>query len=80
MTLKADKFAKDQLRAMRVICKHSRLIASYLSGILRSFCQVDVTSVEPQTYYEFINFYLILLLVSLDLGHSGSAIIEFLQI
>ncbi|MGI5850680.1 MAG: flagellar motor switch protein FliM [Clostridiales bacterium] len=51
-----DKFAKDQLRTMQVIYEnYSRLIASYLSGILRSFCQVDVTSVEPQTYYEFIN-------------------------
>ena len=51
-----DKFAKDHLRTMQVIYEnYSRLIASYLSGILRTFCQVDVTSVEPQTYYEFIN-------------------------
>ena len=51
-----DKFAKDQLRTMQVIYEnYSRLIASYLSGILRTFCQVDVTSAEPQTYYEFIN-------------------------
>lgn len=51
-----DKFAKDQLRTMQVIHEnYSRLIASYFSGILRSFCQVEVISVEPQTYYEFIN-------------------------
>lgn len=51
-----NKFAKDQLRTMQVIYEnYSRLMASYLSGILRSFCQVEVISVEPQTYYEFIN-------------------------
>jgi flagellar motor switch protein FliM len=50
------KFAKDQLRTMEVIYEnYSRLMASYLSGVLRSFCQVEVISVEPQTYYEFIN-------------------------
>lgn len=51
-----NKFAKDQLRTMQVIYEnYSRLMASYLSGVLRSFCQVEVISVEPQTYYEFIN-------------------------
>lgn len=51
-----NKFSKDQLRTMQVIYEnYSRLMASYLSGILRSFCQADVISVEPQTYYEFIN-------------------------
>lgn len=51
-----NKFAKDQLRTMQVIYEnYSRLMASHLSGVLRSFCQVEVISVEPQTYYEFIN-------------------------
>ena len=51
-----NKFAKDQLRTMQVIYEiYSRLMASYLSGILRTFCQAEVISVEPQTYYEFIN-------------------------
>lgn len=51
-----NKFAKDQLRTMQVIYEiYSRLMASYLSGILRAFCQAEVISVEPQTYYEFIN-------------------------
>lgn len=51
-----DKFAKDQLRTMQVIYEnYSRLMASYLSGVLRSYCEVEVISVEPQTYYEFIN-------------------------
>lgn len=51
-----NKFAKDQLRTMEVIYEYySRLVSSYLSGILRTFCQAEVISVEPQTYYEFIN-------------------------
>lgn len=50
------KFAKDQLRTLQVIYEnYSRLMASHLSGVLRSFCQAEVISVEPQTYYEFIN-------------------------
>lgn len=51
-----NKFAKDQLRTLQIIYENfSRLITSHLSGILRVYCQVDVVSVEPQTYYEFTN-------------------------
>lgn len=51
-----NKFAKDQLRTLQIIYENfSRLMSSYLSGMLRTYCQVDVVSVEPQTYYEFIN-------------------------
>lgn len=51
-----NKFAKDQLRTLQIIYENfSRLMASYLSGVLRTYCQVDLVSVEPQTYYEFIN-------------------------
>lgn len=50
------KFSQDQLRTMQVIYdSYSRLMASHLSGVLRSFCQATVVSVEPQAYYEFIN-------------------------
>lgn len=51
-----NKFAKDQLRTLQIIYENfSRLMSSYLSGVLRTYCQIDVVSVEPQTYYEFIN-------------------------
>ncbi len=51
-----NRFAKEQMRTLKEIYDNfSRLLASHLSGILRTFCQVDVISVEEQTYYEFNN-------------------------
>lgn len=51
-----NKFAKDQLRTLQIIHENfSRLMTSYFSGVLRTYCQIDVVSVEPQTYYEFNN-------------------------
>ncbi|NLX71160.1 MAG: flagellar motor switch protein FliM [Clostridiales bacterium] len=50
------KFAKDQLRTLQVIHENmARLLGSYFSGVLRVYCQVELVSVEPQTYSEFIN-------------------------
>lgn len=50
------KFAKDQLRTLQIIHENfARLMGSYFSGILRTYCQIDLVSVEPQTYGEFIN-------------------------
>ena len=31
------------------------MMSSYLSGVLRTYCQAEVVSVEPLTYYEFNN-------------------------
>lgn len=50
------KFAKDQLRTLQIIHENlARLMGSYFSGILRTYCQIELVSVEPQTYGEFIN-------------------------
>ncbi len=50
------KFAKDQLRTLQIIHENlARLMGSYFSGILRTYCQIEMVSVEPQTYGEFIN-------------------------
>lgn len=50
------KFAKDQLRTLQIIHENfARLMGSYFSAILRTYCQIDLVSVEPQTYGEFIN-------------------------
>lgn len=50
------KFSKDQLRTIQMIHENfSRAIASYLSGILRIYCDAEVAVVEPQTYHEFTN-------------------------
>lgn len=51
-----NKFAKDQLRTLQVIHESfARMMSSYLSGVLRTYCQAEVVSVEPLTYYEFNN-------------------------
>src|SRR5699024_9688784 len=51
-----NKFAKDQLRTLEVIHESfARMMSSYLSGALRTYCQAEVASVEPLTYYEFNN-------------------------
>ncbi|MDD3839700.1 MAG: flagellar motor switch protein FliM [Clostridia bacterium] len=51
-----NKFAKDQLRTLQIIHENlSRLLSSYLSGYLRTYCEMNVASVEELTYYEFIN-------------------------
>lgn len=51
-----NKFAKDQLRTLQVIHESfARMMSSYLSGVLRSYCQAEVASVEPLTFYEFNN-------------------------
>jgi len=50
------KFSKDQLRTLQMIYENfSRALSSYLSGILRIFCEAEVAAVEPQTYHEFAN-------------------------
>jgi len=50
------KFSKDQLRTIQMIYENfSRTMASYLSGILRIYCDSEVAVVEPQTYHEFTN-------------------------
>lgn len=75
-----NKFAKDQMRTLQIIYENfSRLMSSYLSGVLRTYCQIDVASVEPQTYYEFINSLpepVILVIVDCK-PLKGSMIIEF---
>ncbi|NMA95170.1 MAG: flagellar motor switch protein FliM [Clostridiales bacterium] len=51
-----NKFAKDQLRTLEVIYENfARTMSSYLSGILRTYCQAEVVSVEPLTFHEFNN-------------------------
>lgn len=50
------KFTKEQLRTVDSLFENtSRLVASYLSGILRVFCDVTVLQVEEQRYYEYNN-------------------------
>jgi flagellar motor switch protein FliM len=51
-----NKFAKEQIRTLNIIHENfAQLMASHLTGMLRIYCQVDVVSIEEQTYQEFNN-------------------------
>lgn len=50
------KFTKEQLRALDGLHEtFGRLLSSYLSGLLRTICEVEVLQVEEQRYYEYNN-------------------------
>jgi len=52
----ANKFSKDQMRTLHFIYDNfaSRL-STYLSGTLRTICEVEVISIEEQTFSELSN-------------------------
>lgn len=51
-----NKFSKDQIRTLNIIYEYySRLLSTFFSGMLRTYCQVDMVSVEEQIFYEFAN-------------------------
>lgn len=50
------KFTKEQLKALDSLHENlSRVLSSYLSGMLRMFCEVSVLQIEEQRYYEYSN-------------------------
>lgn len=50
------KFNKDQLKTLNIIYEnYGRILASYLSGALRSFCEIEVLHIEEQRYFEYSN-------------------------
>ncbi len=50
------KFAKDHLRTLEIIHEHyARLLATLLSGRMRTGCQLEVISSEAISYSEFAN-------------------------
>ncbi|MDL2289345.1 flagellar motor switch protein FliM [Clostridia bacterium OttesenSCG-928-F22] len=52
----ANKFSKEQIRMLRFIHENfAGRLATYLSGTLRAVTEVEVVSVEEQTYGEFNN-------------------------
>ncbi len=52
----ANKFSKEHIKILHNIYENfSQLFSTYLSGNLRTNCQVEVVSVEEQKYYEYIN-------------------------
>lgn len=50
------KFTKEQLKVIDSLHENmARLFSSYLSGLLRVFCEVSVLQIEEQRYYEYSN-------------------------
>lgn len=50
------RFSKDQIRTLNIIYEnYCRNLSSYLSGTLRTFCEVEVMAIEEQRYFEFFN-------------------------
>lgn len=53
---KANKFSKEQIRTLNIIFEAlARQMSTYLSGTLRTLCEVNVVSVEEQIFKEFNN-------------------------
>lgn len=52
----ANKFTKEQIRMFYLIYENfAGRLSTFLSGVLRTKCDVDVTSIEEQTFAEFSN-------------------------
>ncbi|MEA4896421.1 MAG: flagellar motor switch protein FliM [Oscillospiraceae bacterium] len=50
------KFTKDQLKSLNNLYEnYSRILSSYFTSILRSACEVTISQIEEQRYYEFTN-------------------------
>jgi flagellar motor switch protein FliM len=72
------KFTKEQLKILDGIFEnYSRLLSSYLIGLMRVFCKVEVLQIEEQLYYEFNNAlpdYVMMAMV--DMGVTDDDILE----
>ena len=50
------KFTKDQLKSLNNLYEnYSRMLSSYFTSILRSACEITISQIEEQRYYEFTN-------------------------
>ncbi len=50
------KFTKDQLKSLNNLYEnYSRMMSSYFTSILRSTCEVTISQIEEQRFYEFTN-------------------------
>lgn len=51
-----NKFGKEQIRTLHAVHEHfSRLFSTFLASMLRTFCEVNLISVEEQIFHEFNN-------------------------
>ena len=76
------KFTKERLRVLdRIFENYSRLLSSYLTGLLRLYCKVNVLQIEEQRYREFSNALPEYVLMSImDLGITDEDIDDTIMI
>ena len=72
------KFTKEKLKVIDSIFEsYARVLSSYLTGLMRIYCKVEVLQIEEQRYYEFNNAlpdYVIMALV--NMGISDEDLLE----
>lgn len=50
------KFTKDQLKSLHNLHEnYGRILAAYFTSILRNVCEIDISQIEEQRYFEFNN-------------------------
>ncbi len=72
------KFTKEKLKVIDSIFEnYSRVLSSYLTGLMRIYCKVEVLQIEEQRYYEFNNALPDYVMMSLvNMGISDDDILE----
>lgn len=72
------KFTKEQLKSVEGIFEtYARVVSSYLTGLLRLYCKVEVLQIEEQRYNEFNNALPdYVLLSTIDMGILDEDVME----
>ena len=72
------KFTKEQLKSVEGIFEtYARVVSSYLTGLLRLYCRVEVLQIEEQRYNEFNNALPdYVLLSTIDMGIEDEDVME----
>ncbi|MGI5970187.1 MAG: flagellar motor switch protein FliM [Oscillospiraceae bacterium] len=52
----ANRFPKEQMRTINIVMQSfAQLLANFFTGALRSYCELEILSIEELTFYEFNN-------------------------
>jgi len=72
------KFTKEQLKILDGIFEnYSRMLSSYLIGLMRVYCKVEVLQIEEQIYYEFNNALPdYVMMATIDMGVEDDDVLE----
>ncbi|MCL2053628.1 MAG: flagellar motor switch protein FliM [Oscillospiraceae bacterium] len=72
------KFTKEQLKILDGIFEnYSRMLSSYLIGLMRVYCKVEVLQIEEQLYFEFNNALPdYVMMATIDMGVEDDDVLE----